>query len=127
MIATIRRKTSIYWAVAAMAPKFFLAYSLWVWMELFVQVITLVVFVAFWRAIYASTETIAGLSLRQTVNYILLARVFGPLTYTSVIYFFGHLLREGQMAIELVRPLDFQAQTYVRGLAEARTSLALQA
>ena len=126
MIALIRRRASVYAAIAAMIPKTFLAYSIWVWMELFVQVIALVIFVAFWRAVYASTDTIAGLSLQQTLNYILLARVFAPLTYTSVIHYFGRLLREGQMAIELLRPLDFQGQTYIGGLAEACTTLVLQ-
>lgn len=126
MIATARRRAAAYAAVAAMAPKYILAYSMWVWMELFVQVLALVIFVAFWRAVYADTATIAGLRLDQTLSYILLARVFAPLTYTSVISYFGNLLREGQMAIELLRPLDFQARTYVGGLAEALAALALQ-
>lgn len=126
MIATIRRRAPAYLAIAAMAPKFFLAYSVWVWMELFVQIITLVVFVAFWQAVYANSDTIAGLNIGQTLNYVLLARIFSPLTYTVGIGLFGRLLREGQMAIELLRPVDFQGQMYVGGLAEVFTSLVLQ-
>lgn len=125
MSATFRRRASIYGAIAAMTPKTFLAYSVWVWMEMFVQIITMIVFVAFWRALYANTNTIAGLSVQQTLNYILLARICSPLTYTIGIGYFGRLLREGQLAIELLRPLDFQGQTYVAGLGQTITSLVL--
>jgi ABC-2 type transport system permease protein len=118
MLTTLRKKASIYGAFAAMAPKTILAYSAWVWMELFVQLITMVVFVSFWRAIYTTTDTIAGLELQQTLNYILLARIFSPLLHTSVIYYFGRLLRDGQIEIELLRPLDFQWQRYSSRLGE---------
>lgn len=126
MIATLRRRGSIYGAIAAMAPKFFLAYSIWVWMELFVQMIMLVVFVSFWRAIYAETALIAGLTLQQTLSYILLARIFGPLTSTSVLYYFGRILRDGQIEIELLRPVDFQAMNFSGRLGEMATELILQ-
>ena len=126
MIATLRRRGSIYGAIAAMAPKFFLAYSIWVWMELFVQIITMVVFVAFWQAIYAETTTIAGLDLEQTLSYILLARIFGPLASTMGIGYFGRLLRDGQIEIELLRPVDFQGQNYAMRMADLATSLVLQ-
>jgi ABC-2 type transport system permease protein len=126
MIASIRRKASIYGAIAAMAPKFFLAYTIWVWMELLVQIITMVIFVAFWRAIYAETSTIAGLDLQQTLSYILLARIFGPLTHTMGVGYFGRLLRDGQIEIELLRPVDFQGQNYAMRMADLLTALILQ-
>ena len=39
MIGTLRRRLVIYANIAAMVPKSFLAYSIWVWVELFTQVL----------------------------------------------------------------------------------------
>jgi ABC-2 type transport system permease protein len=127
LIGTIRRRAGVYGAFAAMVPKMFLAYSIWVWMQFIVQVMAMVIFVAFWRAIYAGQETISGLSLEQTLNYILLAQIFSPVVHGSgVIYDFGRLLREGEMAIALLRPVDFQGAKYVNTVAEIVLGLIVQ-
>jgi ABC-2 type transport system permease protein len=127
MIGTLRRRVGIYSAFGTMMPKLFLAYSAWVWMQLFVNLLALVIFVSFWRAVYANSTTVGGLSYAQTINYILLAQIFAPLAFnTNLIFEFGMLLREGRLAIELLRPVDFQAQYYVRTLAESMISLFTQ-
>ncbi len=60
MIGTLRRKISIYSAFAAMVPKTLLAYSIWVWMSLVTELVAMIIFVFFWRAVYADSGTIAG-------------------------------------------------------------------
>lgn len=118
MIRAVRRTVSVYGTFAAMVPKLFLAYSIWVWMQFFVQCISLFIFVAFWTAVYAEQSTIGGLALDQTLNYIILAQIFLPaVTSSSVLFDFGRLLREGLIGIELLRPLDFQGAQYVSNLA----------
>ena len=77
MAVALNRKLRVYGSMAAVVPKMFMAYSIWVWMDIFVSIIAVVIFVAFWRAVFASTATIGGLTLDQTLNYILLARLFG--------------------------------------------------
>lgn len=127
MITTLRRQASIYGAMATIMPKMFMAYSIWVWMSFFTQMVYLVIVVAFWRAIYAQQATIAGLTLQQTLNYIILAQIIEPVLHApSLIYHFGSLLRQGEMAIALLRPLDFQATNYVSNLAEIVMNLALK-
>jgi ABC-2 type transport system permease protein len=119
MIGALRRKISIYSAFAAMVPKTFLAYTIWVWMSLFTELVAMIIFVFFWQAVYADGGTIAGLDLQQTLNYILLARIFSALAYnTNVIYQFGRLVRQGEMAVVLLRPLDFQLSMYVNNIAD---------
>jgi len=120
-ISSVTRQIRIYGAYAAMMPKLFLAYSIWVWMHFFVSVVALVVLVSFWTAVYGSgsQDTIGGLQLDQTLNYIILAQIFLPAVHsTGTILYFGNLMREGQVGIELLRPVDFQIATYVRSLAE---------
>ena len=127
MIATLRRHVSIYGAIAAMWPKMYLAYSVWVWMQFVVQVMGLMIFVAFWTAVYAEQTTIGGLNLQQTLNYIILAQIFLPaLDATSTIYYFGDLMREGKVGIELLRPVDFQAANYVGSITRITIGMVTQ-
>lgn len=119
-MSALRRRLAIYGAIAATAIKGNLAYSLWVWADLIATITSLFIFVYFWRAVYAGASVLGGLTEQQTIAYILLARLFAPLVETRLIFFFGWMLRNGQVAVELTRPLDMQA----RMLAEVMGELA---
>jgi ABC-2 type transport system permease protein len=128
MTIALRNGLRRYGAMAAVTPKMFMAYSIWVWMEFFVQMIAVVIFVAFWRAVFASTETVGGLTLDQTLNYILLAQLIGGASMnTDLLYDFGMGLREGQIAAALLRPLDYQGAMYVQSIANVGLNLLLKA
>lgn len=126
MIVPLRGKPAAYAAIAAMVPKTFLAYKLWFWVEFLAQIMAMVIFVYFWRAVYAETSHIAGLTLQQTLNYILLAQVLLPLLWNGLIFHIGYLIREGQIGVELLRPLDFQLRAYVENLSGLFFSLMLK-
>ena len=68
MIRTTRRNLSIYAALFAMIPKLFMAYQIWFWIGLVLNIISMAILVFFWRAIYADTSTISGLQLDQTLQ-----------------------------------------------------------
>lgn len=106
-----------------MAPKQIMAYSTWVWMEFITQILSMVIFVAFWRAIYSVSAEIGGLNLRQTLNYVLLAEIVSPVISTRLIFNFSSLIRDGSIAVELVRPVDLQARFYVEQLSGLLVSL----
>ena len=126
-LTTLRRRASVYGAFAAVVPKIYLAYSIWVWMQFIVSVITIAIFVAFWTAVYANQNTLSGLNLQQTLNYIILAQLFSPAVHAaSTIYYFGDLINQGQIGIELLRPLDFQGATYANTAAQVVVGLVLQ-
>jgi ABC-2 type transport system permease protein len=126
MIQALRRKISIYGAIAALVPKLFLAYSLWVWMEFFVQILAMTIFVYFWRAVYSGSSQIGGLSLNQTINYILLAQILVPTVQNRMILNFGGMMREGLVGIELLRPVDFENRFYVDQLTNLGLTLVLK-
>lgn len=126
MITILRQKVTIYGAIAAAVPKVYLAYSLWVWVSLILNTISLTIFVFFWRAVYTNTGSIGGLDLQTTLNYILMAQVFLPLSNTNMIFEMGYNLREGGIAHVLLRPLDFQFTYYVQALTNTVTDLILQ-
>jgi ABC-2 type transport system permease protein len=126
MISLLRRNVSVYGALAAAVPKNFLAYSLWFWIGLLLNTIMMMVFVYFWRGVYANTTTIGGLDLQTTLNYILLAQIFNALTDTNMIWEFGTSIREGNIAHVLLRPVDVQGSYYVISLANAATGIVWQ-
>ncbi len=125
MIATsVKRVWRTYSGIAAVVPKMFMAYSIWVWMDLFVSIIAVVIFVAFWQAVFASTATIGGLTLDQTLNYILLAQLLGTAAnVTNSIWEIGEGLREGRIAAAFLRPLDYQAAVYVQNFVQLMMEL----
>lgn len=126
MMKKFRTKLSIYAAMGSIVPKIYMAYQSWFWASLVLNTIALTIFVFFWRAVYADTNSIAGLELEQTLTYILLAQVFYPLTDTWLIFEFGYSLREGGIAHALLRPVDFQLSYYVQNLVRTVTDLVLQ-
>ncbi len=126
MIQTLRRTISVYGAFTLNIPKIFLAYSAWVWAELIVQLMSMVVFVYFWQAVYAGQSELRGLSLKQTLNYILLAQALLPLAIKRDILRFGEMLREGNIVLELLRPVDFQGRFYAEALGELIIDLAFK-
>jgi ABC-2 type transport system permease protein len=110
MIESVRRTFTLYRAMAATEAKSSLAYNWWVWADIVLTIFSMVIFVYFWHAVYANTTTLGGLTLEQTVNYILVARILAPLVETGLIRFIGQSIRQGQIAVELTRPLDLRAR-----------------
>lgn len=126
MIQTARRDLSIYGAFFAMMPKLFMAYQLWFWVGLVLNIISMAILVYFWRAIYSDAETISGLGLNQTLAYILLAFIFMPLTANDLVWEFGTHLREGTIIHQLLRPINFQAMHYAQSLGTLFMRMFLQ-
>ena len=125
MIRTARRHLSVYTALFGMIPKLFMAYQIWFWVGLVLNVISMAILVFFWRAIYADTNTISGLAQNQTITYILLAFIFMPLTSNDLVWEFGSNLREGMMIHHLLRPINFQGMNYAQALGALVMNLVL--
>ncbi len=126
MIASLRRKGTAYTALAGMVTKTTLALQWPAWIYILQSLISMVVFVYFWRALYANTPVIAGMTLDATLVYILLVRIFQPLGALTMVHEFGYQLREGGIAHLLVRPLHIQLAYYVQGLGTLVVALARQ-
>ena len=126
MTRALRRDLSIYASIFGMVPKIFMAYQLWFWVSLVLNTIAMAILVFFWRAVYADANSIASLTLNQTLTYILFAQIFFPLTDLDLIWEFGENLREGRIIHYLLRPINFQGMHYARTLGILATQLVLQ-
>jgi ABC-2 type transport system permease protein len=126
MMQTLQRRVSVYGALLAMIPKMFMAYQLWFWAGLVMNVISMSILYFFWNAVYAESGVISGLAREQTINYILLAFFFMPLASNDLVWEFGGSLREGLMVHHLLRPVNFQAMNYVQQFGAVLTRVTLQ-
>jgi ABC-2 type transport system permease protein len=126
VIAILKKRTAAYGSFAAIVPKTYLAYRIWFFVGMILQVIAMTILVFFWRAVYANTTTIAGLDVQKTINYLLLANLFSTLVNMEMVFEFGYNLREGAIAHALLRPLDLQASYYVRYLTINGVDIILQ-
>lgn len=126
MIQAIPRRSRIYLAIAGMVAKEYFTYRVWFWVGIILRTIGMTIYVFFWRAVYADTGAIAGLNLQQTLSYILLAQIFSPLLDMFLIFEFGYNLREGQMAIALLRPVNLQVNYYVQAFARLLVGMVSQ-
>jgi ABC-2 type transport system permease protein len=126
MIRRVLREPGKYFAILGMVPKVFMAYQLWFWVGLVLSTIGMAILYFFWRAVYGSTQVIAGLTLDTTLTYILLAQVFRPLTDVDLIFEFGYNLREGGIIHQMLRPINFQAMYYAQNIGELGTQMLLQ-
>jgi ABC-2 type transport system permease protein len=115
-----------YLAVLGMLPKVFMAYQLWFWIGLVLNVIGMTVMVFFWRGVYGQSADIAGLTITQTITYILLVQVFSPLADMDLIFDFGYNMREGAIIHQLLRPISFQGMYYAQNMGSLLTRLILQ-
>lgn len=125
MIA-LKRRLNLYAAFAGLIPKLFLAYRGWVWMDLFVNALAMTLFYFFWRAVYAGQTTLAGLEFQQTINYVLLAQIMGQSVFPGSLWRLGRMIRDGQVGIELLRPIDLQESIYVQALTDVVMTLAIK-
>lgn len=90
------------------------------------QLVTLIVMVYFWRAVFENRTDVAGQSLEQTLNYILITRLIAGFADTGLIQNFGRLLYKGDFSIELLRPLDFQMNQLAQVVSGWLTQLILR-
>lgn len=61
-----------------------------------------------WRSIYEGAETIRGMTFDQALVYLALASSIFVLLKTWTEWFMSHMIRDGSIAMELIKPVDFQ-------------------
>lgn len=78
------------------------------------NIVYLIVIFFLWNAIYESnnTSTINGMSFQDTLIYLVLASALANTVQTNFIWGFGESIRTGKIALELVRPMDYQVYMF---------------
>lgn len=113
-------------ALAGMGFTENLAYGAAYWASIAQRALLIVIAAAFWRAVYLGQSVLAGMSAREALNYVLLARLLQPMSESQMLRTIGSFNMRGELAVELLRPVDFQASQTARALGQLAARLIAQ-
>jgi ABC-2 type transport system permease protein len=124
---------SKYLSLASMSVQRIIAYRTTTLMNLIASLISVAVAYYLWRTIYASRAQVGALSWDQMRTYILLVYAINALVSVLASFRLMNLIRSGEIAIELLRPIDFLKSqlaltlgaTLVEGLLSVGVALAM--
>jgi len=95
-----------------------LAYAANAWGAFVVTVFQIFVFYYIWMAIYNVDGMINGISKGQIVTYIILSRIIYTQTTWGFIPRIGRTIQTGSIAMELLRPMDFQVLMFFERIGD---------
>ncbi|MBW2966876.1 ABC-2 family transporter protein [Candidatus Woesearchaeota archaeon] len=99
-------------ACTALGIKIGMAYKFEFMIGLLTTPISLFIFYFLWRAIYAysGVEMIRGYTFDGLVNYFVLSMLVGYFAWSDIDNWLEHMVVNGDMVAEMVRPMQFIAQ-----------------
>ncbi len=109
---SIRHRLRQFGALCGAIFKQRLAYTPWFWSDVLGQLVLMVIYTYFWRGVFAGQGTVGGMTEAQTIAYVLIANATGMVLRWSLIGEIGQMLRDGSIATELLRPMDFQVRMF---------------
>lgn len=92
------------------------------------DIISLLILYFLWSAIYqnASSDVINGMTFKQMVSYLIYARVATSLVFASASFWIiGEDIYEGNIAISLIRPINYRYRLLAEGFGNFLSSLIL--
>lgn len=101
-----------------------ITYPFQVWAELGINLLFMYIYVCLWRALYAGRDVVVGYDRRQMLTYIIVAQTL--ITFQFTIRTANQIearIRGGEVVIDLMRPIDFQATLLATGFGTALYTL----
>lgn len=95
-----------------------LAYAVNAWGAFIITLFQIFVFYYIWMAIYKFDSVINGISKNQIVTYIILSRIIYAQITWGFIPKIGRIIQTGAIAVEMLRPMDFQAQMFFERIGD---------
>jgi ABC-2 type transport system permease protein len=89
-------------------------YNIWFWVQMLRDLMAMVIMTAFWQGIYTNQSELSGIGLTTTLSYVILARSLGNANNSSVFWWLASRIRAGDIAHDLLRPVDVQLMHLVR-------------
>jgi ABC-2 type transport system permease protein len=101
-----------YLAFTAKAFQRTLTYRFELWMELFINVLFMLVYVCLWKALYTGQTSVEGYDLNGILTYIVVSQTLLTFTFTlRVARIIEDKVRTGEVVTDLMKPVDFQLMT----------------
>lgn len=100
-----------YWEMVKTAMKVSTAYHAWYWANMAGAILRLVIVYYFWHAVYHNRTEVGAMTLETMITYQVLAMLLGNYSTSGAGSELSRLIREGGVAIELMRPYDLLTKT----------------
>lgn len=116
----LKRQLRLYLAFSKGAIKKQLAYKANIIMGVIGRLIMVTVTFFLWKAIYSSSDEgiIKGFSLEEMLVYIMMTFMISIVTMCSISYEIGSEVRDGSIAMNLIKPINFRRMLVFKGLGE---------
>jgi ABC-2 type transport system permease protein len=94
-----------------------ITYRFMFWTELIVNLLFMYLYVCLWQALYRERASVAGYGKAQLLSYVIVAQTVFTLQFTiRTVWVIEAKIRNGEVALDLMRPVDFQAMILATGL-----------
>ena len=101
-----------YVAFTAKAFQRTLTYRFELWMELFINVLFMLVYVCLWKALYTGQTSVEGYDLNGILTYVVVSQTLLTFNFTlRVARIIEEKVRTGEVVTDLMKPVDFQLMT----------------
>lgn len=110
-----------YWEMIKSQIKIGTAYTAWFWAGTFSTIVYMLVIYYFWHAVYENQTEVANMQLSTMITYTVLAMMLGQYV-TGVGDQLARSIKDGSVAIELMRPYDFLLKLVALDLGDKITS-----
>jgi len=101
-----------------------ITYRFQFWSELVINLLYMYIYVSLWRALYAHRGAVAGYGRPQLLTYIVVSQTLITFQFTIRVWAaLEQKVRTGEVAIDLMRPVDFQGMTLATACGTALHTL----
>ena len=98
-----------YLAFAQKAFQKTLTYRFELWVELFINVLFMLIYVYLWKALYTGRESVEGYDLNGILTYIIVSQTLLTFNFTlRTARIIEEKVRTGEVVTDLMKPVDFQ-------------------
>jgi ABC-type uncharacterized transport system permease subunit len=115
-VNTLVRALPVYAGLVAMVPKTVLAYRFNVVMSLVSVLLQIYLLKVVWTAIYAGRSSVDAFALDEILVYLTIANLQIWVVNPDVSWLVQQRVREGQIAVDLARPVPFPGQMLAQHL-----------
>jgi ABC-2 type transport system permease protein len=97
-----------------------ITYRFQFWAELGINVLFMYIYICVWRALYQGRSSVAGYDRRQLLTYIIVSQTLITFQFTVRAWAMTEQkVRTGDVALDLIRPVDFQGMLLATAVGTA--------
>lgn len=89
-------------------------------------IVEFITLVYVWKALYNGADAVAGTTILQMVTYVVISRLVSNVTYTNISYELDQRLKSGEIATDLIRPMNIRMLFAARSMGDALAAFLLE-